>query len=245
MIHLKSWAVPIALFLQATVWAGGPVEASHGGVAGAALSPSLTLARSLSALNQGGSWDTVSVDIEAFLPKLAEHGRLRAVRRLLQPGRAEYQVLETEGDQTVKRQVIARYLTAEARAAAMPPASVAFTPANYKFRYAGSIATAGTLAYVYRITPRKKRSGLIEGELWIDAGTGLTLHQSGRLVRKPSVFLRRVEITRDTTVREGIPYARVTHLSIDTRLVGPAELTITERPCTPACEEEVAAAGTR
>jgi hypothetical protein len=35
---------------------------------------------------------------------------------------------------------------------------------------------------------------------------------------------------RDTNLRNGIPDTRVTHVTIDTRLVGRAELTITERP---------------
>ena len=32
------------------------------------------------------------------------------------------------------------------------------------------------------------------------------------------------------SLRDGLPYTRVTHVAIDTRLVGRAELTITERP---------------
>jgi hypothetical protein len=226
---MKSLVVPVALALQAAVWAGGPAATAGPGISGAPLSPSLVLARYVSAPARSEPWDTVSVDIQASLPKLAKQGRLRAIRHVLPFGRAEYQVLETEGDRTVRQQVIARYLSAEVKAATLPSSAVAFTPANYKFRYAGSIETGGSLIYIYWIAPRKKRAGLIRGELWIDTRSGIMLRQSGRLVRNPSVFLRRVEVTRDITVHEGMLFSRVTHLNIDTRIVGRAELTITER----------------
>jgi hypothetical protein len=110
----------------------------------------------------------------------------------------EYQVLHIEGDSIVKQQVIARYLTAEREAQAIPKASVAVSPANYKFRYLGSIASSGTFVYVYRVAPRKKRAGLMEGQLWIDGASGLAVHQDGHLVTKLSIFVRRVELVRDT-----------------------------------------------
>jgi hypothetical protein len=76
--------------------------------------------------------------------------------------------------------------------------------------------------------PKKKRTGLIRGQLWIDSATGIAVRQEGRLVKRPSVFIRKIEVTRDTNLRDELPYTRVTHVSIETRLVGRAELTITE-----------------
>jgi hypothetical protein len=90
--------------------------------------------------------------------------------------------------------------------------------------------TGGAAAYGFQISPKKKRVGLIQGQIWIDSATGIAVHQAGRFVKQPSVFIRRVEVKRDMSLRDGLPYARVTHVSIDTRLVGRAELTITERP---------------
>jgi hypothetical protein len=130
----------------------------------------------------------------------------------------------------VKQQVIARYLAAEEEAEELPYSSVAVTPANYKFRYAGSLETSGTPVYIFQIAPKKKRVGLIRGQIWIDSATGVPVHQSGRFVKRPSVFLRQIDVTRDTNLRDGLPYTRVTHVAIDTHLVGHAELTITERP---------------
>jgi hypothetical protein len=70
----------------------------------------------------------------------------------------------------------------------------------------------------------------MQGELWIDAASGVAVHQAGHLVKRPSMFLRRVEIAQDTEIRDGSPYVRITRLDIDTRLVGRAELTIKEHP---------------
>ena len=133
----------------------------------------------------------------------------------------------------VKQEVIARYLSAQAQAEAHPLSSFLITPANYKFRYRGSVRSLGVLLYVFQVNPRKKRVGLIQGWLWIDPVTGVAVHEAGHFVKTPSVFLHRVEIVRDTTLRNGFPCVRITHTVIDTRLpVGRAELTITERPLT-------------
>ena len=112
----------------------------------------------------------------------------------------------------------------------MPPSAVAVSRANYKFNFVGTVGTAPSVGYVFQITPRKKRLGLIQGELWIDAATGIAIHQAGHLVKRPSVFLRRVNVVQDTDLREGRPHLRITRLDVDTLLVGRAELTITEHP---------------
>ena len=115
----------------------------------------------------------------------------------------------------VKQRVLARYLTAEKEAAAIPPSSVAVTLANYKFRYLAS--SGGTPVYAFQITPRHKRAGLIKGELWIDGATGVAVHVAGYLVKRPSIFIRRLKITRDVSLRDAAPYLRTTRLDIDVR----------------------------
>jgi len=173
----------------------------------------------------------VAVDIEASLPKLAKRGRLQAVRHWAPAGKPEYEMVAFEGDHTVKQQVIARYLSAELQAAELPSPAVAMSPQNYKFRYVGSIGAAPSLTYVFQITPRRKGPGLIQGELWIDVASGIAVRKAGHLVRKPSVLLRAIDVIQDTYIREGDAYLRITHLDIDMRLAGRAELTIRERPC--------------
>ena len=140
----------------------------------------------------------------------------------------------------MKQRVIAAYLTAEKEAAAMPPSSVAVTLANYRFRYLAS--SGGAPLYAFEITPRHKRTGLIKGELWIDGATGVAVHEAGYLVKKPSIFIRRLKITRDISLSDGVPWLRTTHLDIDVRFAGRAELTIVESPWVPA-QESITAKG--
>jgi hypothetical protein len=179
---------------------------------------------------EAGPWRQETIVIDAYLPKLARQGRLSAVRRLLPFGRPQYQVLESTGDHMVKQQVIARYLSEDERASQLPPSSFAITPANYRFHYKGPVQTAAGIAYVFAITPLHKREGLIKGELWLDGETGLAVRQSGYLVKKPSLFVKHVEITREIAIANGAAETRTTHISIATRIAGPAELTIEERP---------------
>ena len=197
--------------------------------------PSRALALYFASAAQGDPWSAPNgamLEIDAYLPRLGEEGHLRAIRAWAENKTPEYQVIHLDGDASVKQQVIARYLNAEQEAAAMPSSSFVVTPANYKFRYVGS--SSGTPVYVFRITPRKKRSGLINGELWIDGATGLLIHEAGYLVKRPSIFIRHFKIVRDVRLQDGAPYIRTTQIEIDARFVGRAELTIIESPCT--CE---------
>lgn len=179
-------------------------------------------------------WALESVEIHAALPKLAKTGELLAIRRQSPVGAVNYQVLQFTGDSTVKQQVIVRYLKTDARAPEIPAGAVAITPLNYKFAYKGEIDDGETLAYAFRITPRKKRGGLIAGELWLDQWTGSVVRQSGTLVKNPSLWIRRIAITRENKLRDGTVESRLTHIYIDARLVGRAELVIEERPLNPA-----------
>jgi hypothetical protein len=172
----------------------------------------------------------ISVEIEASLPGSAKKGSLLAVRQTGASERSEYRVVRVDGDPTVKQQVIARYLDAQGQAEALPYSTVAVTPANYKFRYVGRGEAEGSAIYIFQITPRKKRVGMIRGQIWIDAATGIAVHQAGRFVKQPSVFISRIEIVRDTNLQGGVASRRITQVVIDTHLVGRAELTIVERP---------------
>ena len=156
------WLVVLPVLLQAAIWAGGPGE-SEIAAASSAPDPSWVLARYLEAASQTTPWSAETIDIEASIPTRTKSGHLRAIRRLLPFGRPEYQVLTMDGDRTIRQEVIARYISAEVEAAALPPASVAIALANYRFRYQGSIVNGGTLAYIFQITPRKKANRVDTG----------------------------------------------------------------------------------
>jgi len=180
-------------------------------------------ARSQQQLFKGASMD---VEMDAALPQLKKQGKLHALRRISALGRVSYEKLRFEGDGTVKSQVIARYLTAEAETQAEQAQSVAVTPENYKFKYKAKDTWNGRDVHVFQVTPRKKRQGLFQGEVWIDAATYLRVRESGHLVKNPSVFLKRVEFVRNYEIRDGYAAPKRVESVVETRLVGKAELTI-------------------
>jgi len=178
----------------------------------------------------------VAVEIEASLPGLYKETRFIAIRETGESERSAYRVLDIEGDSIVAQEVIARYLLVETQLEDLPTSSVAITPENYKFQYKGEIGTGSALAYVYRITPKRKRDGLIQGQLWINSATGAAILQAGRLVKTPSPLPGKIEVVRSTQLLDGNPRIRSTHVTIETR-AGRGELTITEIPLTAPGEE--------
>ena len=172
---------------------------------------------------RGASMD---VEIEANLPNLQKQGRLRALRRISRLGRITYEALRFEGDKSVKSNIIARYLAAETEAQSADQSLLAITPANYKFKFKGHSGEGENQIYIFQLTPRKKRVGLFKGELWIDAASCLPVRESGRLVKTPSIFLKRVEFVREYYIRGGVAVPLQIASRLETRLVGRAEVTV-------------------
>ncbi|MFB3828081.1 MAG: hypothetical protein ACE15B_15025 [Bryobacteraceae bacterium] len=167
---------------------------------------------------------SMEVQIEAKLPRLKKWGRLLALRHISTIGRITYDALRFEGDNSVKTHVIARYLAAEVQNDRGP--KLAVTPENYKFKYRKMSEFAGRQAYVFEVTPRRKEVGLFKGEFWIDAETYLCIRESGRFVKNPSIFLKKVEFVREYGIQDGISVPVRMQSVAQTRLVGMAELTI-------------------
>jgi hypothetical protein len=181
------------------------------------------ISRQQGARLRGASMD---VEIEANLPKLQKHGRLQALRRTSRLGRITYEAVSFEGDKSVKSDIIARYLAAETQAQSADESSLAITPANYKFKFKGHSGQGENQIYIFQLTPREKRVGLFKGELWIDAATCLPVRESGRLVKTPSIFLKRVEFVREYYIRGGVAVPLQVASTAETRLVGRAEVTV-------------------
>lgn len=169
---------------------------------------------------------SMEVDVEASLPKLKKHGQLSALRHISKLGRITYEVLHFEGDNTIKSSVIARYLAADAQAQGNEAPSLAVTPLNYKFKYKGRANQDGRDVYIFAVTPKGKRIGLFKGELWLDVETCLPVREAGRLVKNPSIFLRRIEFVREYDMHDGVAVPRSIWSIVDTRVVGKAELIV-------------------
>jgi hypothetical protein len=169
---------------------------------------------------------SMEVEIAGAIPRLKKQGRLHALRRISALGRITYEALKFDGDNTVKREVIARYLSAEAESQKNQALALSVTPDHYKFKYKGERELDGRPAYVFEVSPKKKAPGLYKGELWIDSATYLRVQESGRLVKSPSILIKKVAFVRKYEIRNGISVPLQVQSVVDTRLVGKAELTI-------------------
>ncbi len=167
---------------------------------------------------------SMQVDISASVPKLKEQGHLRALRNISKVGQITYHVLGFQGNNTIKSQVIARYLQAEQQG--QHSGNLEITPANYKFKYKGEWPFETKQAYLFQISPRKKRVGLFKGEIWVDAATYLPVYEKGRFVKNPSVFFKRVIFERAFSIANGMAVPRYMSSTIDTRVIGKVEINI-------------------
>jgi hypothetical protein len=173
----------------------------------------------------------VVVAIEASLPGLDKQGSLVAIREVGgESERNQYGVVGIDGDSIVFERAIAPYLAEQREAEDLPRSSVVINPQNYKFCYAGAAETGDRTAYIFRITPKENRAGLIRGEIWIEPLSGSPVLVAGHLVKTTSSSIRRINVASEIALVDGHPFARTTHTTVETRPVGRAELTIVELP---------------
>lgn len=168
---------------------------------------------------------SADVTFEGSLPRLKKHGRLSALRKISQIGQVTYKMLGFSGDDTVKKEVIARYMTAETTAKETA-SNVGINLENYQFKYKGFQDKQAFKVHVFELKPRAKRVGLFKGELWIDDATSLPVRESGRFVKNPSLFLKKVEFVREYEIVDGVARPKRIESNIDTRIAGKAMLAI-------------------
>jgi len=170
---------------------------------------------------------TMEVEIEAELPRLKKEGRMRAIRTISRLGEVTYRAVSFIGDNTIKKDVIARFIKAEQDASGEEKRrSISINADNYKFRYAGSYELPGWKLHLFELIPRHRRLGLFRGWVWVEENSALPVREAGRLVKTPSVFLRRVEFVRDYDIRDGMAVPAQLVTTIYTRVVGVANITM-------------------
>ncbi|MBV8818994.1 MAG: hypothetical protein JO022_11600 [Acidobacteriaceae bacterium] len=167
---------------------------------------------------------SMEVEIHASVPKLQREGRLQALRNISRLGKVTYRMLGFNGDNAVKKEVIARYLTADVQGQSGP--DIAITPANYKFKLKGVRDASTHPVYVLSVSPRKKEVGLFRGEIWVDQETSMPIRESGRFVKNPSILLKRMEFVRTYELQDGLAVPKRVESTVATRLFGPVQLTI-------------------
>ena len=168
---------------------------------------------------------TMEVDIDANVPHLKAQGKLHALKSISKLGRITYHALGFSGDNSVKNDVIARYLKAEVDAS-QADKDYSVTPANYKFKYKGVENRNGRDVYVFGLKPRHKRVGFFKGELWLDAQTYLPVRETGTFVKTPSIFLKKMQFDRVYDIQNGVAVPQRLESKADVRFIGPVELNI-------------------
>jgi hypothetical protein len=186
----------------------------------------------------------MEVSIDARLPELEKQGRLRAFRFVSRLGKIIYKPLGFSGDNTVKKEVIARYLSLETDD--HPSSNVSITPANYHFKYKAKMTQGDRVVQVLELTPKKKhwwggyKVGLFKGELWVDVDTGMPIRLSGQWVTSPSVFVKRVQFVQEFEMQQnGVSIPSHLESTVDTRIVGRAELSIDFSNFTPESGDQI------
>src|SRR5580700_6042095 len=139
----------------------------------------------------GCSEGMFAVQIDASLPKLEKRGSMSGLKVVSRTGKTVYRGLQFTGDNLVKTAVIARFLANDVKAPERM-VSTDVTRQNYSFAYIGTSEYNGLAAYVFRLTPMRKRTGLFRGELWLDAATAAPFRLWGDFVKSPSLFVRKI-----------------------------------------------------
>ncbi len=169
---------------------------------------------------------SMEVNIDANVPKLKKQGKLHALRKISQFGKVTYKILSFQGDDSIKNEVIARYLEAEQKGQDNSK-NLAITPENYKFKVKGTHRLQnGQKVDIVFLAPRKKEVGLFKGEMWLDAKTYLPVMESGKLVKNPSVFFKRVEFVRAFVIKNGTAVPQHMESIIEARLIGKVNLSV-------------------
>jgi hypothetical protein len=170
-----------------------------------------------------------AVQIDASLPKLKKQGSMSGFKLVSRAGQIVYRGLHFRGDNLVKTNVIARFLSNESA----PPeraADTAVTRQNYSFAYEGTSDYNGRIAYVFRLKPARRRAGLFKGELWLEANTATPLRLWGDLIKSPSIFIRSFRFVQDYQNLNGCFRPLRLMLTVQTRIAGEADMAVWLRP---------------
>ena len=160
------------------------------------------------------------------LTALDKAGRLEARRHVAVDGAVDYDLISRDGDKTIQKELINRFIGTEVDPHRSSGDDLAVTPDNYKFKFKGTREEAGRSVDVFELHPKKKRVGLFKGEVWVDNETGLSVHEAGTFVKSPSVFLKDIRFVRDYEIRDGYALPKSTTIYTKTRFWGMAELDV-------------------
>lgn len=159
--------------------------------------------------------------VRAQLPDTSQSGEFELQRHYSAPRTLAFKALHFTGDNFVKSNVILRLLQSEVdHVQKDDPALTAISAANYKFSYKGTSDVSGRMVHVFQIKPRQKRSGLFKGKIYVDAYSGTLARAEGKMVRSPSLFIKRIEFVQDYADIDSFTFPVHIHSEAQARIVG-------------------------
>jgi hypothetical protein len=165
--------------------------------------------------------------ILAQLPETQQFGECNLQRFYSAPHTLEFKSVRFVGDGFVKSNVILRLLQSEVdHVQKDDPAATALSDDNYKFSYKGTSQLQNRLVHVFLVKPRANRPGLFKGKIYLDAHTGSMLRAEGRVVKTPSLFIKKIEFAQDYKEVDSFTFPVHIHSEARTRLVGRAVVDI-------------------
>jgi len=144
---------------------------------------------------------------------------LKAATSLNPESGFQYSILEETGSAIIRNKVLRAALETERQVSHDGTTKYAAINAdNYDFASAGDVE-AGVVRI--DIHPKRKDTMLIEGRLFVAADGAELLHVEGTLVKRPSFWTRRVDVTRR--------YARVSGVRVPIEMRSTADVLIAGR----------------
>jgi hypothetical protein len=172
--------------------------------------------------------------ILAQLPDTQQYGQCDLQRHYAAPHTLEFKSVHFVGDNFVKSNVIYRLLQSEAdHLQKDDPALTAINPDNYKFSYKGMSQLGSREVHVFQLKPRKKRTGLFKGKIYLDAYTGSMVRAEGRVAKSPSLFIKKIEFVQDYADIGSFTFPVHIHSEAQARLIGRAVVDVFHRDYQP------------
>jgi hypothetical protein len=172
--------------------------------------------------------------IRAELPDSAQRGEYELERHFVAPHSLTFKTVHYTGDSFVKTNVIARLLQSEVEHVQKgDPGATALRFENYKFSYKGTTQVGGRILHVYQVKPRKKRVGLFKGHVYLDALSGSLVRAEGRVVKSPSLFVKKIDFVQEYEDVNGFTLPVHMHSEAKATLVGRTVVDVVNRDYQP------------
>lgn len=194
------------------------------------MAPELALAayqqRAERQLSDLGAYTDTTV-IAAELTSTKQKGEFELQRTYQAPRSMAFKALHFVGDGFIKNNVIVRFLQSEVdRTQKEDGSATALIDQNYRFAFKGAGEIDQRPVYVFQVKPRHKAPGLFKGQVFLDAYSGRIRRAQGRLVKTPSVFLKKIEFVQDYADFGEFTLPVHVHSEVSARIVGRAVMDI-------------------